>query len=125
MNLVFQGEYKDESQLPIAELPDNAQKFKAPKYPMNIATKSLVFLIPLITMLIGVICLRDYINGRSIICINILGMALGVIVMLPRLIFQLSMFGEDSEVKWWYSIKHLTIIFSCTEPISKKKEIFL
>ncbi|WP_297429948.1 metalloprotease family protein [Clostridium sp.] len=125
MKLVFQGKYKNESQLPTAKLPHNAQKFKAAKYPIGIATKSLIFLIPLMIMLVGGIYIRDYIHGWSIIYINMEGMALGIIVMFPRLIFQLSMFGKNTEVKWWYSIRYLGIVFACTEPISKEKEILL
>lgn len=125
MKLVFQGKYKDESQLPTVKLPNNAQRFKAAKYPIGMAAKSLIFLIPLMIMLVGAMYIRDYIHGWSIIYINIWGMALGIMVIFPRLIFQLNMFGENCEVKWWYSIKYLTIIFACTEPISKKKEIYL
>jgi hypothetical protein len=125
MKLVYQGRYKDESQLPTAKLPDNAQKFNAAKYPVGIATKSAIFIVPLIIMLIGAIYIRDHIYGWSETDINIYGIALGLMVMFPRMLFQLSMFGKNSEVKWWYSIKYLTILFACTEPISKEKEIYL
>ena len=89
MKLIFQGKYKDESQLPVAKLPGSVRKLKAAKYPIGIATKSIIFIIPLTIMLILAMYVRDYIHGWSIININIVGMILGIIVMFPRLIFQL------------------------------------
>lgn len=127
MNLVWKGIYKSNDQLPVGELPEHAVKFKEPNTLKMLNLVASLFIIPVIMLVILAIIIKSMLWGISMemVYINIWGILLALLMVLPHEFLHAMVFPRDKEVQLWVSPKALTAFVISTAPVSKHRFIFL
>ncbi|MFP4660954.1 MAG: DUF3267 domain-containing protein [Halanaerobiales bacterium] len=127
MKLVWKGKYKDESQLEKANLPEDAVKFREPDSPAKLNLISSIFIIPVIIFVVIMIYLKRMIGILDGFpeFINIIGLLLAYLMIIPHELIHAAMFPEKAEVSVWYSLKNIMAFVHSTYPMSKKRFIWM
>ncbi len=129
MKLIYRGNYKDESELPITDLPEHAIKFKEPETPAKLNLIASLFTIPAILLIILCVFVSFLIHGNLSISLApksyFLSIILAFLTLLPHEFLHAICFGKDAVVYLFVSIKNMMAFVVSTEPISKKRFIFL
>lgn len=131
MQLIYKGQYKDESQLPLGTLPENAVPFKEPKDLSQTNLYACIVIIPVL-IIVGLFILISY---SSLGSQNLSHFSLGFSSLLGFIMFYIALpihellhaicFGKDAEVEFYYSLKDLALFVVSTQPITKRRFIFL
>ncbi len=129
MKLIYKGNYKGDKDLPIANLPSNAVKFKEPETPESLAKEASFFLIPIVVIIGVIMIISITINGEFSYKFSYLGfviaMLFSLLTILPHEILHGICFGKNAEVQLYISMKNMMAFVVSNQPISKKRFIFL
>ena len=127
LKLIWKGKFNGFEDLKVDKPPKNAIAFEEPESAKDLAKETRRSLIPVIVFLIIVIFLRGKIRGAFKIgdILNIFGVVLVIISILPHEYFHALAFPRDAEVEFWYSFKQRTALVISKEPITKRRFIFL
>ncbi|MBM7541271.1 DUF3267 domain-containing protein [Amphibacillus cookii] len=127
MNLVWKGIYKSSDQLPVGDLPEHAVKFKEPNTMVMMNIVASLFIIPVIMLVLLAIIIKTMLWGISLelVYINIWGILLAFLTLLPHEFLHAILFPKDKEVELWVSPKAFMAFVVSTAPISKRRFIFL
>ncbi len=129
MKLIYKGIYKNADQLPKGDLPPDAVKFREPKTPLQLNIVATLFMLP-VALLIGLFILLSYLIYGQIHFQNnslyfIIGMVLSLATIFPHELLHAVCFGKNAEVQLFVSIKMLMAFVVSTQPVSKRRFIFL
>ena len=129
MKFVLKGKYEGEEQLPKADLPPHAVKFREPEGPAELNVVALLFLLPPIFLMAIIVLLSVAIHGKIIIDFHlgsvILAFVLCIVALIPHELLHAVNFPKDAEVQMYYSIKHFMLFVVSTAPVSKGRFIWL
>ena len=127
MKLIWKGKYSEEHQLPKADLPDNAVKFKEPETPAKLNLAASIFIIPvfIIILLTGIVKAVVYPDAPLGVSFNTLGILLAFATVIPHELLHAVAFPKQAEVQLWYSPKNLMAFVYSSCPMSKLRFIFL
>lgn len=123
MHLRF-NRYRDESQLPRAELPDDAVKFREPRNFFELTVASVLFLIPVAGLLF--VCL--HLKGTSLgemEGLSLPGFILATVATVPHELLHAIAFPKGSDISFWYYPQALAFFVHSTTPVSKRRFIFM
>ena len=124
MKLLFRGILKQENQLPKGNLPNNAVKFNEAS---NIVQLYLMTLIIAAIMSIVFWVMVNLIKPLNKIDFSITnnGLLLFLFSIIPHELLHAICFGKHSEVSLYFSPKYLMAFTYSTNPISKKRFIWM
>jgi len=127
MNLEFKGFYKNVEQLPVADLPERAVKFKEPDSMLKLNLIASLFVIPVIILIILAIALKSYLFGEDIYMVyfNLWAIILALLTIFPHEVLHAICFPKDQKVQLWLMPAFLGAFVVSTAPISKRRFIFL
>jgi hypothetical protein len=130
MRLSYGGSYKNEDQLPVATLPENAIRFREPETPAMLNLAALAFVPPVLALVALFVALAYWIHGEVTIQFGFGSLLLGgfllpFLAFLPHELLHAVCFGKDAEVKLFISVKNMLLFVVSTQPVSKARFIFL
>lgn len=126
MKFVWKGKFKGFDQLPTAELPEDAVKFKEPDDPAKLNTAALLYTIPIILIIfIGIIFKQALHQTAQVVRFNIPGLFLSFLTIFPHEFLHGICFPKGSVVEVYYSLKHMMAFVISTAPTTKARFIFL
>ncbi|MCH5348994.1 MAG: DUF3267 domain-containing protein [Oscillospiraceae bacterium] len=123
MKLVYKGIYKNEEQLPVGTLPDNAVKFKEPNKMAQIFV--LTLLISIVTLIILFKISEIVLDYPPINSFNILGIYLFFPSIIPHEFLHALCWGKNDEVGFYIAPKQFMAFVHSTCPISKSRFIWM
>lgn len=114
--------YRNPSQLPQADLPEHAVKFREPGNFFELSVASLPFLIPVAALLYLCVRLKGVSPGEMG---SLLGVVLATAAVVPHELLHAVAFPKGSEISFWYYPEGLTFFVYSTAPLSKKRFILM
>ncbi len=127
MKIVFKGKFTSLEELPKAELPPDAVKFREPEsmLALNLAVVP-YFLVPIaLTALAFLIKLLLYHQLGSINLFSFWGVLLSLIMIVPHELLHAAAFPKDAEIEIWYSLRYMVAFCVSTYPTTKARFIWL
>ena len=129
MKLKWKGIYKNEEQLPKADLPANAVMYREPKSMAGVNGMALLMSIPAILLIVAIMAqsaaVKGHLNFDGNIWMMYLGLLLSIVTLLPHELLHAVCFGKETEVELYFSPKHLAAFVCSTTPMTKGQFIFL
>ena len=127
MGLIWKGKYTSEEQLPNANLPANAVRFKEPETPAELSRVASIFIIPVIIILAISIIVKSLVDSSAISfgILNFWGVFLALLMVIPHELIHAIAFSKHAEVQIWYSLKNMMAFVFTTCPMSKYRFIFI
>lgn len=126
MKFVWRGKFKGFDQLPKADLPERAIKFKEPDSPEKLNVVAGFYAIPvLILIIIGILLKNQLYSSGFRFPTNITGVLLSFLTILPHEFLHGICFPKSAVVEVYYSLKHMMAFVVSTAPTSKARFIFL
>lgn len=127
MKLTWKGKYVNEKQLTVGTLPDNAVKFREPETPAKLSLAASIFAIPVIILIGIAIFIKSLLYGSfdSFVILNVLGLLLSFLTVIPHEFLHAIAFPKQAEVEVWYSLKNMMAFVFTTCPVSKGRFIFV
>jgi hypothetical protein len=127
MKIVWKGKFTNVEQLSAGSLPENAVKFREPETPAKLNIIASLFVIPVL-IIIGVAIYIKTQLGASVRfndILNIWGLLLSYLMIIPHELLHASAFPKEAEVEIWYSLKNMMAFVFSTCPTSKLRFIWL
>ncbi len=127
MKLKWKGIYKNEEQILIGDLPENAVKFKEPNTPSELSSAVCIYIIPVIIL----VCIAALIkpmygfNRIYLDAFDIWGILLALLMIVPHEILHALVLPKDAEANIWFYPKGGMAFVHFTCPISKSRFIIL
>ena len=128
MKLQYKGIYRDESQLPLGNLPKNAVPFEEPDNPADLSKAATWYIIPVFLVIFAVYGIKCLLCARILSPLDILhpaGVLLSFLVILPHDLLHGICFPKDAVVELWISPKNLMAFVVGTAPMSRRRFIFM
>ena len=129
MNLVWKGKFKNVEQLKEAEeLPERANKFEEPDSLGWFLLNASIFIIPIVFLLFVVVNFKSNINGGVSVIADknhMYGVVFALIAIIPHELLHAVCFPKGSRVEVWYSLKNLAAFVYCSDPMTKKRFVFM
>lgn len=126
LKFVWKGKMKSMEELPKADLPQNAVKYKEPENAKDLNKKAMIFIIPVILIMILGVAIRNILYGEmDIDFFNGVGALLAFLMILPHEFLHAIAFPKEAEVECWYIPKQLLAFVVSTYPVPKRQFIFL
>ena len=99
MKIIYKGFFKDNSQLPIGVLPENAVKFKAPESVPKQILVSLITILPAGLLVLPFVLGSYLLHGDlSAVGFRPLGLAWYFIICIPHELLHALCFGKNTEI---------------------------
>ena len=126
MKLIYKGIYKNEEQLSVGTLPDNAVKFKEPDTMAKLSV--LTLLVSFVTVIVffnisDIIFISDIILNSP--RINMIGVLLFFLSIIPHELLHALCWGKNDEVGFYLAPKQFMAFVHSTCPISKFRFIWM
>jgi hypothetical protein len=127
VRLIWKGKYESEQQLPVADLPANAVRFKEPDTPAKLSLVASIFVIPVIIIIVIAIIIKLLLDtsADSFSVLNTWGILLAFLMVIPHELIHAIAFPKHAEVQLWYSLKNMMAFVFTTCPMSKSRFIFV
>ena len=124
MKIIFKGLFKDNSQLPVGVIPENAVKIKAPESVFKQMLVSLITIFPA-GLLVLLFVLGSYLlhGNLSSVGFRFLGMAWFFIICIPHELLHAVCFGKDTEILLF--TRPPAWLIHCVKPLSKSRFILM
>jgi hypothetical protein len=124
MKIAYKGLFRDDSQLPIGVLPENATRIKAPVSLHKFIAASTITFIPA-GLLIALFVLGSYLlhGGLSSVGFNGWGLMWYFLICIPHEILHAICFGKGAEAELYARPPAWIIV--CTQPLSKMRFILM
>lgn len=125
MHLIVGGHYREESQLPIGDLPENAVRFIEPETPEKLAVAAVKYMLLSLLIAGAAIGAAVLLHGGIRFSVNLFGFVLPLLLIVPHELLHAVCFPKDAEVELFWSIKSGMAFVVSTAPVSKTRFILL
>ena len=125
MKLIWKGIYRDETQLPLGELPTDAVRFKEPETPAELSLKAGVWLLPIVALAVLLEFAKSRLAGQWPMPLSLWGVLLAMLAALPHELLHAVCFPKDAVVELYASPKYLMAFVISTAAVSKRRFITL
>ena len=124
MKIIYKGLFRDNSQLPIGILPENAVKIRAPESLYKQLAISVVTFIPA-GLLVALFVIGSYLlhGNLSAVGFNGWGLAWYFVICIPHELLHAICFGKGAEVELF--ARPPAWLITCVKPLSKPRFIFM
>ena len=130
MKLIFKGEFKNQEQLPLGDLPSSAVAFIEPQNGEELNKEALKTLAPALFGVVLICIFAFWYRGSFPFSFELspwlfMGIIIPFLLILPHELLHGVCFGKDAQVYLFYSLKNLMAFVTCTKPVSKSRFIWL
>ena len=127
MKLEYRGMIKNIEDLPKANLPDNAVKFKEPQTLSQVNLAAALYMVPLAIFIVITVALGVVYGGKSnpLDAPLLPGILLALAAVLPHELLHAVCFGKGAVVGLYFAPKELMAVVYCDAPVTKLKFILL